>query len=67
LAAEFAGVNVPEIVEVLARGSIGTLKKLPKMQADLKSYLSSNPKNYFGAGVIGGKIFNMYFDFNVNS
>lgn len=67
MTASFASVDVPEIVEVVSRGTFASILKLGDMRSDLNAYLQSEPKNYFGAGRIGGKIFKMFMDFNINN
>ena len=67
LTASFASLDVPAIVETASRGTLATIMKLPNMKADLDAYLQSDPKNYFGAGREGGKIFKMLMDFNINN
>lgn len=67
LAASFARVDIPSIVETISRGSLATVLKVPKLMDDYKSYMNSSPVNYFGAGMIAGDIFKLYTDFNLNN
>ena len=62
-----ANLEYSVIAEFLVRGGVTVLTTMEDLQAEYAAYVQGLTPDYFRGGYSLGKLFKMFFDFNVNN